>query len=147
MLRKLRERMKCQKGFTLVELMVVIAIIGVLAAIAVPKFTNASDSARGAKIQADLRTIDSAVQMALAQGQKLPADDVDITNVNASGGSAFLVAVQGNLAGQPKPDGTSFKINSTSYTIAENATYGIFKGRAYISIDSKRYSADFQEIK
>ena len=129
MLRKLRERMKCQKGFTLVELMVVIAIIGVLAAIAVPKFTNATDSARGAKIQADLRTIDSAIQMAIAQGYTA----VDATNISASAtDGTFLKAVQNNLSSIPKPDGSTFKVNKIDYSGA-GTTYQIKDGRAKIA--------------
>ena len=64
---------KNRKGFTLVELLVVVAIIGILAAIAVPKFSSASESARGAKIQADLRTIDSAIQIYYASAGAYPA--------------------------------------------------------------------------
>jgi prepilin-type N-terminal cleavage/methylation domain-containing protein len=57
-----------QKGFTLIELIVVISIIAVLALIAVPQFSNAQASARGARVVADLRTIDSAIMMAQANG-------------------------------------------------------------------------------
>ena len=54
---------KKSKGFTLIELLVVVAIIGILAAIAIPRYTAANETARGARIVADLRTIDSAVMM------------------------------------------------------------------------------------
>lgn len=63
-----------RKGFTLVELLVVIAILGILAAIAIPRFSDASATARGAKVVADLRTIDSAIALSMAQNNgTLPA--------------------------------------------------------------------------
>ena len=51
---------KNQKGFTLVELVVVIAILGILAGLAIPRFMDATASARGARIVADMRTIESS---------------------------------------------------------------------------------------
>jgi type II secretion system protein G len=53
--------MRNTKGFTLVELMVVVAIIGVLTAIAIPVYNAAKDRAEEATIKANLRTIDSAL--------------------------------------------------------------------------------------
>ena len=63
---------KNKKGFTLVELVVVIAILGILAGIAVPRFMDATATARGAKVVADLRTIDSAATMYYAKEGTYP---------------------------------------------------------------------------
>lgn len=63
-----------QKGFTLVELMVVIAILGVLAAIAVPRLGGSTDSAKDAKLKADLRTVESAIMQYYSVNGKYPND-------------------------------------------------------------------------
>lgn len=51
-----------EDGFTLVELMVVVLIIGVLVAIAIPVFNSASNSARLRTCQSNQRTIEGAAQ-------------------------------------------------------------------------------------
>ena len=50
-------------GFTLVELIVVIAVLGVLAGIAIPRFVNANMAARGSKILADMNACESAINI------------------------------------------------------------------------------------
>ena len=101
---------KSRKGFTLVELLVVIAIIGILAAIAIPRFTDASANARGAKIAADLRTLDSAITLYY-------------TNTGAYPDYATLVATgTGLLAAEPIPQTGDIVVNGHSYNVATGTT-------------------------
>lgn len=53
-----------QRGFTLIELVVVIVILGILAAFAVPKFMGLEDQARVSAVQAMTGTLESAASMA-----------------------------------------------------------------------------------
>lgn len=77
----------------MIELVVVIAILGILAGLAIPRFMDATASARGARIVADMRTIDSAVLMYNAKTGNLPANIAAITTDNAAGGQYKMLAV------------------------------------------------------
>ena len=61
MLMKMRSKMQNQKGFTLVELMVVVVILGILVAIAVPVYNSVTDRAQKAADEANVRTLNGAV--------------------------------------------------------------------------------------
>jgi prepilin-type N-terminal cleavage/methylation domain-containing protein len=63
----MRKTLRNKKGFTLVELMVVVAILGILVAVAVPIFSTATQNAQKNTIAANLRTIDSAIMQYSAQ--------------------------------------------------------------------------------
>ena len=67
-------------GFTLVEIMIVVAIIALLAAIAVPGFLRARKRSQASKILNDLRLIDAAVDQYAIETAKKSGDPVAITD-------------------------------------------------------------------
>jgi len=54
--------MKRNKGFTLVEILIVVIILGILAAIVIPQFTEASNDARESQLASDLQTLRSQLE-------------------------------------------------------------------------------------
>jgi prepilin-type N-terminal cleavage/methylation domain-containing protein len=70
-------------GFTLVEIMIVVAIIALLAAIAVPGFLRARKRSQASKILNDLRMIDAAVDQYAIETNKKSNDTVGVTDWTA----------------------------------------------------------------
>ena len=56
-------RSTSRKGFTLVEILIVVIILGILAAIVIPQFTSASEDARKSSLQSQLQTLRSQVEL------------------------------------------------------------------------------------
>jgi prepilin-type N-terminal cleavage/methylation domain-containing protein len=72
---------KSSKGFTLVEIMIVVAIIGILIAIAVPGFVKARTQSRAKACQENLTKIEGAVEQWALENNKKPVDCTDITTL------------------------------------------------------------------
>jgi prepilin-type N-terminal cleavage/methylation domain-containing protein len=69
-----------RRGFTLVEIMIVVAIIALLAAIAVPGFLRARKRSQASRILNDLRMIDSAVDQYAIETNRKSNDPVAVTD-------------------------------------------------------------------
>src|SRR4029077_13498132 len=92
MLNKLNKR---RGGFTLVEIMIVVAIIALLAAIAVPGFLRARKRSQASRVINDLRLIDSAVDQYAIENNKSSAKavaTVDWTKYLKAGTNLYLTA-------------------------------------------------------
>jgi prepilin-type N-terminal cleavage/methylation domain-containing protein len=102
---------KGQKGFTLIELMIVIAIIGILAAIAIPQFTAYRQRGFNAAMQSDLRNAATAQEAFYTDSQTYTTD----TTLLAPRG----FTASANVIVVPNPADTA------SYTMVATHTSGI----------------------
>lgn len=121
MLRKFRHK---QKGFTLIELMIVIAIVGILAAIAIPQFNLYRVRGFVATTRSDVKNAHTAVQAWYAEnltGTPPPADTPgpgqleNYSTATVSSGVRIVVDSSGNVTG------TYVSLNG-SYRILSNGS-------------------------
>ncbi|SHJ37208.1 prepilin-type N-terminal cleavage/methylation domain-containing protein [Parasporobacterium paucivorans] len=87
-------KLKNRKGFTLIELIVVIVIIGILAAIVVPRIAGFTDTAKKGAAEADARTVLTAASAAFAEDGAIT--DADILRLAGT--------LKGTLAATPSSD-------------------------------------------
>ncbi|HEC19498.1 MAG TPA: type II secretion system protein [Gammaproteobacteria bacterium] len=114
--------MKKQSGFTLIELVMVIVILGILAATALPKFADLTGDARQASVEGLLGAVNST--MAIVHAQAL----VDNVATSASGDSVTIEGQTINLVyGYPDDADIDNALNfSTDFTFAATGTSSTF---------------------
>lgn len=121
-----------KNGFTLVELMSAIAVVGILAAIALPQFGNAIARARAAEVPLNLNKIKSAQEAHKAETKRYLDDNCN-WGIDASGALAGNAATQ--LSGQNLGVDIDYS-NYFNYSCEGTATTFSAKAHLYKSIGS-----------
>ncbi len=128
-----RKNLKNKKGFTLIELIVVIAILGILAAILIPQFSGFQDKARSAQVLVEAKQFATAADGWLAEHPgsnaaavvAAKADILDMAGADVTGTIADAnISVSGGHVGftyvKAVPSG------GTSFTVTRDAATGQF---------------------
>lgn len=100
--------MNNSKGFTLIELVMVIVILGILAAVAIPRFTDLSNSARQASAKGALGAVKSGVVAYLGQHQDYPNHTEFVAAGNIIDEGDFSIVSGATGSGTAVPADTSY---------------------------------------
>ncbi len=100
-------------GFSLMELLVVISIIGILAAVGAAAYSTAQKKGRDGRRKSDLKAIQSAMEQCYALDTEYPVSITPGDPLSCSGGTQVMVKVPQD----PKSGNYSFTLAADSYTI------------------------------
>lgn len=116
---RLKEFLRSHHGFTLIELLVVVVIIGLLATIALPRFSGARDKAYRSQMQNDLRNLATAEE-AYFDSHSTYTTNVTTLDLNSSNGVSISIT---------EATGAGWSA-SASHTAIPGVTCGLYYGTA-----------------
>ena len=138
--------MRAKSGFTLVEILIVVVILGILAAIVIPQFTNASTEAKQSSLQSDLQMLRSQIELYKIQHNDFLPCAQGETFLQAMLGYTLAdgtVSAQGVLGAQGpymrKIPSNQFVADAIANVVAESATTpaagtGLLSGWVYNTV-------------
>lgn len=125
---------KNDRGFTLIELMIVIAVIGILAVVLAPKMTSVKDSAKTTGVIANARTVEAYIVANIDQWKK------NSSVIAGDSGETGKVTIKSLLEGQfvtsnPLTNPLNDKNGADAISIGQNPTPA--EGKVTVTITSK----------
>ena len=129
-----------RKGFTLIELMIVVAIIGVLASIALPRFANLVVKSKEAAVKGTLGSLRSAVSLYYSNNEGVFPASAAFLDTSLTQGGKYLRVIPGITI---PPPGNHANSNAVTGAVADNGQWFYASSEGHVAVscthtDTKR---------